>query len=56
MEDIEEVRKTNNWELYQHSVNYMSTLDLYEDSDRNYRMTAEEAKEYRMIDSVLVRK
>ena len=38
MEDIEEVRKTNNWELYQQSVNYMSTLDLYEDSDRNYRM------------------
>ena len=38
MEDIEEVRETNNWELYQQSVNYMSTLDLYEDSDRNCRM------------------
>ena len=29
---------------------------MYKDSDRNYWMTAEEAKEYGMIDTVLVRK
>ena len=29
---------------------------VYQDSDRNYWMTAEEAKEYGMIDQVLVRK
>ena len=29
---------------------------VYKDSDRNYWMTAEEAKEYGMIDTVLVRK
>ena len=29
---------------------------VYADSDRNYWMTAEEAKEYGMIDEVLVRK
>ncbi len=29
---------------------------VYQDSDRNYWMTAEEAKEYGMIDAVLVRK
>ena len=29
---------------------------VYADSDRNYWMTAEEAKEYGMIDTVLVRK
>ncbi len=29
---------------------------VYKDSDRNYWMTAEEAKEYGMIDNVLVRK
>jgi len=29
---------------------------VYADSDRNYWMTAEEAKEYGMIDNVLVRK
>ena len=29
---------------------------VYQDSDRNYWMTAEEAKEYGMIDNVLVRK
>ena len=29
---------------------------VYADSDRNYWMTAEEAKEYGMIDNVLIRK
>ena len=29
---------------------------MWKDSDRNYWMTAEEAREYGMIDSVLVRK
>ena len=29
---------------------------VWKDSDRNYWMTAEEAREYGMIDSVLVRK
>ena len=29
---------------------------VYQDSDRNYWMTAEEAKEYGMIDAILVRK
>ena len=29
---------------------------VYQDSDRNYWMTAEEAKEYGMIDNILVRK
>ncbi|MBO7045229.1 MAG: ATP-dependent Clp protease proteolytic subunit, partial [Prevotella sp.] len=29
---------------------------VYADSDRNYWMTAEEAKEYGMIDNVLTRK
>ena len=29
---------------------------VYQDSDRNYWMTAEEAKEYGMIDTVLVKK
>jgi ATP-dependent Clp protease protease subunit len=29
---------------------------VYADSDRNYWMTAEEAKEYGMIDQVLERK
>ena len=29
---------------------------VWEDSDRDYWMTAEEAKEYGMIDSVLIRK
>ena len=29
---------------------------VYKDSDRNYWMTAEEAKEYGMIDAVLTRK
>ena len=29
---------------------------VYKDSDRNYWMTAEEAKEYGMIDEVLIRK
>lgn len=29
---------------------------VWKDSDRNYWMTAEEAKEYGMIDNVLIRK
>ena len=29
---------------------------MWADSDRNYWMTAEEAKEYGMIDTVLIRK
>ena len=39
------------------SEHYHTTYDkVYQDSDRNYWMTAEEAKVYGMIDNVLVRK
>lgn len=45
-------------ELYTIISNHSHTPydKVYQDSDRNYWMTAEEAKEYGMIDSVLVRK
>lgn len=38
MEDIEEIRTTDEWDLYQKAVDYMLNYDLYEDSNRNYRM------------------
>lgn len=37
MEDIEELRKTDEWELYEKSVEFMSNFDMYEDSNKNYR-------------------
>ena len=45
-------------ELYTISANHSHTPyeKVYADSDRNYWMNAEEAKEYGMIDQVLVRK
>ena len=45
-------------ELYTIISNHSHTPyeKVYQDSDRNYWMTAEEAKEYGMIDNVLVRK
>lgn len=45
-------------ELYTIISNHSHTPyeKVWQDSDRNYWMTAEEAKEYGMIDSVLVRK
>lgn len=38
MEDIEELITTDEWDLYQQSVDYMLLYNLYEDSNRNYRM------------------
>ena len=35
---------------------HQSYEKVYQDSDRNYWMTAEEAKEYGMIDQILIRK
>ncbi len=45
-------------ELYTIIANHSHTPyeKVYQDSDRNYWMTAEEAKEYGMIDNVLVKK
>ena len=37
MEDIEELRKTDEWELYEKSVQFMSNFNMYEDSNKNYR-------------------
>jgi ATP-dependent Clp protease protease subunit len=52
-----EIQKLKN-ELYeiiaQHSGKYFE--EVLKDSDRDYWMTAEEAKEYGMIDEVLVKK
>ena len=38
------------------TVRYAPYDKVYADSDRNYWMTAEEAKAYGMIDEVLIRK
>ena len=37
MEDIEELRKTDEWELYEKSVQFMSNFNMYDDSNKNYR-------------------
>ena len=37
MEDIEELRKTDEWELYEKSVQFMSNFNMYADSNKNYR-------------------
>ena len=37
MEDIEQLRATDEWELYEKSVEFMSNFNMYEDSNKNYR-------------------
>ena len=37
MNDIKEVKKTAEWELYQRAVDYMSLFNIFEDTDKNYR-------------------
>lgn len=38
MEDLKEVITTDEWDLYQKSVDYMLLYDLFEDTNKNYRM------------------
>lgn len=37
MEDIKELQKTSEWELYQKALQHMLLFDFYEDSNKNYR-------------------
>ncbi len=37
MNDIKEVKKTDEWDLYQRAVDYMSLFNIFEDTDKNYR-------------------
>jgi ATP-dependent protease ClpP protease subunit len=56
-EEAKEIQKFKK-ELYTIISNHSHTPfeKVWNDSDRNYWMTAEEAREYGMIDSVLTRK
>ncbi len=38
MEELKELITTDEWDLYQKSVDYMLLYDLFEDTNRNYRM------------------
>ena len=51
--EIQKLKK----ELYEIIANHSATdyKKVWEDGDRDYWMTAEEAKEYGMIDEVLIR-
>jgi ATP-dependent Clp protease protease subunit len=55
--EVKEIQKFKK-ELYTIISNHSHTPfeKVWQDSDRNYWMTAEEAKEYGMIDTVLVKK
>ena len=55
--EVKEIQKFKK-ELYTIISNHSHTPfeKVWKDSDRNYWMTAEEAKEYGMIDAVLVKK
>lgn len=55
--EVKEIQKFKK-ELYTIISNHSHTPyeKVWQDSDRNYWMTAEEAKEYGMIDAVLVKK
>lgn len=35
--DLKDVKETDEWELYQKSVNYMQMEEIYSDTDKNYR-------------------
>lgn len=36
--DIKELRETNTWALYQKSINYARRQNMYDDTNKNYRM------------------
>lgn len=35
--DLEELKKTDVWDLYQQSLNYCNMINMFSDTDRNYR-------------------
>lgn len=37
MEDLKDLQKTDEWDLYQQAVQYMSIFNIYEDTNKNYR-------------------
>ena len=37
MNDIKELKKTDEWDLYQRAIDYMSLFNMFEDTDKNYR-------------------
>jgi hypothetical protein len=38
MDSIDEIKKTDTWQLYEKSVNFLSLFNVYDDTDKNYRM------------------
>lgn len=36
--DLDEIKKTDIWELYEKGTNYLRRMNVYSDTDRNYRM------------------
>lgn len=37
--DLDEVKKTDIWQMYEHGKNYMRLMNVFSDTDLNYRMT-----------------
>ena len=36
--DLEEIKKTDIWQLYEKGLNYLRMHNVFSDTDRNYRM------------------
>lgn len=36
--DLEELKETEIWQLYEHGLNFMRMINVFSDTDRNYRM------------------